>query len=363
MKNTELLNIKNEFAITTEILEEIKKPFFPLADEFLQELPKIEEILEIAKDENAITPELEKKAKRVKLDIAKIRTSTGKVKDNEKKEVLQRWNAIQACHNVIVKFIWEKEELLEKIIKFSENKEKERIANLQKEREEKIKPFITEVSDLINLWEMEDDRFEAYFLWKKTAFEENQKELKRLEDERIENEKKEKLLYERKLEVAPYNQYMIWELSFNLTINSTEKEFNDFLNSLIEAKKQDDIAKEIAMQARIKREQEEQVEKDKQKAEQKRLDDLAKAEQEKQDEIARIKREQEEKEKAILEQIRLDKEKVEQEKRDKEQLEKRNEYKKFRESFGYNELLKNDFIEKKEDWKIILFKKVWEFNI
>jgi hypothetical protein len=25
--------------------------------------------------------------------------------------------------------------------------------------------------------------------------------------------------------------------------------------------------------------------------------------------------------------------------------------------------LKNDFIEQKEDWKIILFKKVWEFNI
>ena len=140
---------------------------------------------------------------------------------------------------------------------------------------------------------------------------------------------------------------------------------------------------EVKKQAKLEAEQEAQkkadlekqkVEQEKREAEQKRLDDLAKAEKDKQDEIARIKKEQEEKDKleqkrkddeenARLEQIRLDKEKVENEKREQEQLERRNEYKKFRESFGYNELLKNDFIEQKEDWKIILFKKVWEFNI
>ncbi|MDA3855388.1 MAG: hypothetical protein PF569_03955 [Candidatus Woesearchaeota archaeon] len=88
MEHTELLNINaKDFQLTIERVEEIKIPFIPLADEYKTFIPEISKVLEESKKN--ITEELVKRAKRVKLDIAKIRTSTKKVKDTEKAGVLQ----------------------------------------------------------------------------------------------------------------------------------------------------------------------------------------------------------------------------------------------------------------------------------
>lgn len=312
MLNKELLNIKNEFSITTEILEDIKKPFYPLADNFINELPAIEEILEIWKDETKIDENLVKKAKRLKLDIAKIRTNTWKVKDETKKEVLQRWNAIQACHNVIVKTIEEKEEELEKIVKYFENKEKERLDKLQKEREEEIKPYIQEVSDLIALCNMEEDKYKAFYLMRKREFEEKKELEEKLEKERLE---KERLAEEERI-------------------------------------------KQIKENARI--EAEAKVMREKIEAEMKAKADLERVEKEKQEAIERLKREQEEKElaekkrKEDEENARIEAERLEKEKQAR--LEKEKEYIVYRDSLDFDKF-------EKEDWKIVFYKKVWEFKI
>ena len=312
MKNTELLNIKNEFSITTEILEDIKKPFYELADSFIQELQAIDEILAIWKDESKIDESLVKKAKRLKLDIAKIRTTTWKVKDNEKKEVLQRWNAIQACHNVIVKTIEDKEEELEKIVKYFENKEKERLNKLQKEREEEIKPYIQEISDLIALCNMEEDKYKAFYLMRKREFEEKKELEEKLEKERIE---KERLAEEERV-------------------------------------------KQIKENARI--EAEAKVMREKIEAEMKAKADLERVEKEKQEAIDKLKKEQEIKElaekkrKEDEENARIEAEKKVKE--EKELLAKRQEFINYRDSLDFDHY-------EDQDWFRIFYKRVWEFKI
>lgn len=155
----ELLNIDHkEFELTVEKVEEIKAPFYPLADKFKEFIPDIEEVL----SEKNITDSLVKRAKRIKLDIASIRTSTKKVKDTEKSGILKLWNAIQKCHNVLVEVISEKEEKLDAIVKHFENIEKERIDKLQKERQDLLNEYEVENTETLKLWEMDEKVFSAF---------------------------------------------------------------------------------------------------------------------------------------------------------------------------------------------------------
>ena len=79
----------------------------------------------------------------------------------------------------------------------------------------------------------------------------------------------------------------------------------------------------------------------------------SKKEQEKQDEIARIKKEQDDKEK----QAKLEEEnRIKEEKEKQERLEKEKEYIKYRNSIDFDKF-------EKEEWKIVFYKKVWEFKI
>lgn len=190
MNTTELLNIKaSDYALTDDRVEELKAPFIPLADEYMTYIPKLEKVL--AKQE--VTEELVKDAKRLKLDIAKVRTATKKIKDAEKKSVLQVWNAIQTCHNVIVKEIEEQEEKLDKIVKHFENLEIERKKELRVERISLLLPFNVENVEEIELGEMDQVVFEAFLknaeVQYKEKLEAQAKEIARLEAEKVENAK------------------------------------------------------------------------------------------------------------------------------------------------------------------------------
>jgi hypothetical protein len=148
---------------------------------------------------------------------------------------------------------------------------------------------------------------------------------------------------------------ILWKIDIT-KLDLSDVDFQNFLNSEI-----DRIQKERDLE--IKKAQKEAIEKAKEKAEKDKKQALEKAEKDKQDEIAKIKRDQEEKDR--LEQKRKDDEenaRIEKEKQ-KALIEKRREYQAWREELWYNELLKDNFIEERKNWKIILFKKVWEFII
>jgi hypothetical protein len=86
-KNSLLKIDTKEFSISKEKINSLILPFIPMADKYLEYILDIESIKAIKEEE--YTPELCAKAKRLKLDIAKIRTTTGKIKDSEKEVVKQ----------------------------------------------------------------------------------------------------------------------------------------------------------------------------------------------------------------------------------------------------------------------------------
>ncbi len=315
----ELLKIDSkEFNLSQERISDLIEPFIPFADKYLKFIPQIEELKKI----ESITPEIVAKAKRLRLDIRPIRTEAEKVKDTEKKMYLQVWNAIQKSFNIIKDVVSEQEEALEKIENHFINLEKERVAKLQIERIEILKPFEVENLENLKLWEMDEIIFNNFLEWAKKSFQ-DKKEAKEKERQK---EAKEKLFYERKLKIAPYSQFMIWELDFNLKIETSEEEFEKLLNFLIQAKKADDLEKEFQKQEndRLKKEADDAK---------KIADDLEKEKQEKADLI-------------IKNQL------------ENERLKNEQAYKDFLEK---NKWLFDKII--KEDWKVVLYKKVAEFII
>ena len=213
MQELLILNAK-DFNLTIERLEQIKEPFIPLAEEYKTYIWQIETTLNEFK-EKWISIDLENKAKRLKLYIAKIRTATKKTKDIEKDWVLQIWNAIQKCHNIIVDIIIEQELKLEEIIKFAENKEKERINKLQNNRIYEVADYWIDWTNL-SLWFMKDEIYTLYLAWLKLDYEKKKKEeaelkikleqeeLKRREDEervKLENDKLKEELRIQQIEI------------------------------------------------------------------------------------------------------------------------------------------------------------------
>jgi len=191
---TELLNIKaSEFSLTVEKVEELKKPFTPLANQYKEYIPDIEKVLA----EKTIDESLVKKAKRLKLDIAGIRTATWKVKTVEKAWVLQVWNAIQKCHNIIVDVIVEQEEKLNKIVKHFENIEIERKKMLRIERINLLKDYEVENLEELNLWDMEESVFDSFKTWCIKSFEDKKALEKKQEEDKKAKEEADKLEQEK----------------------------------------------------------------------------------------------------------------------------------------------------------------------
>lgn len=169
---------------------------------------------------------------------------------------------------------------------------------------------------------MEEVVFQNFLEWAKKSFQDK----KDNEEREKQRQAKEKLFYDRKLKIAPYSQFMIWELEFNLSIETSEEEFEKLLNYLIQAKKADDIYKEMQKQEneRLKKEADDA---------RKIADDLEKEKQEKADLI-------------IKNQL------------ENERLKNEQAYKDFLEK---NKWLFDKIV--KEDWKVVLYKKVSEFII
>lgn len=332
MEINELLKInESEYTFTKEKIEEFKKPFYPLAENFIKELPNIEKI--ILEYKKWYTPELWARAKRCKLDIAKIRNNTKDLKDKEKSSFLQVWNLIQACHNVIVKTIEEKEDELEIIIKYEENLRIQKIKDLQNEREELLKQYNVDNISTLRLWEMEDIVFNNFLEWTKKAYNDKIEFEKKQSEEKEKQEKIEKIYNNRRLEIAQYSYIINDDLKFDLLKETSEEEYHIYLNKLKEAKKEDDYKRE---------------------KQQKEIDRLNKE------------LEEEEKKKQKLEdEKRVKEESEKQQKEEKARIEKETRYKDFLNAFNVTKE-KIDNKEMKivsENWKVIIYKKIAEFII
>tara|TARA_R110000796_G_scaffold73842_2_gene165873 strand:+ start:2214 stop:3203 length:990 start_codon:yes stop_codon:yes gene_type:complete len=161
--------------------------FKPMTEAFAALGAEFGEICEEYK--KGYTPELGARAKTLRLKNRDIRTGTEKIKVNQKANLLLETKAIDGLNNIVKMATTSDEGVLKDIEDYPLRLAEEEKNKLQEARVSKISPYV-ENAELLKLSDMEEDVFEAYFLMKKTKFEEAEKEAQEMEEARILAEKK-----------------------------------------------------------------------------------------------------------------------------------------------------------------------------
>ena len=165
---------------------QIKATFEPMVLMLAKFEDAYNEIIEMAKKE--ITVEVIAKAKRVRLDIGKVRIETGKLKDKQKEYIKLEDRAIMGTHNVLVWAVKEKEDKLKEIELTFETQEKERLEKLQGYRAEMLRPYVEDAFER-DLSKFADDEFEALYSIKKKEHDEALEAERIAEEARVAKEK------------------------------------------------------------------------------------------------------------------------------------------------------------------------------
>lgn len=179
-----------EFGIEESKAKQIAEQFKPMLDK-MQELEL--EFNEVSKLDIE-DPVTSKKAKELRLKYVKVRTGTAEIHKTQKAFYLQAGRFVDGWKNAQLFASQGIEDKLESIEKYQENKEIERINNIQLERINIIKPYVENTDNLV-LSGMDDEVWEAYLTTKKNQYndkieaervaEENRlAEIKRQEEER-----------------------------------------------------------------------------------------------------------------------------------------------------------------------------------
>ena len=184
----------------------IKKAFEPMTKMLGGFEDAFNEVISEA-ESGEITPELMAKAKRLRLDIGKIRIKTGKLKDKEKEEARRESKAIQGVHNILVWAVKDKEDKLKEIEKHYERIEEQRIEQLQSERVEALSPYVEDAEER-RLGDMDTDVWEAYFNGKKQQYLDRVEAERKAEEERKEKERIAAIRAEREKQLRPYFQFV-----------------------------------------------------------------------------------------------------------------------------------------------------------
>jgi len=166
--------------------EQIRSTFAPMADMLAEFENAYNEV--IAESKKEITTEVTSKAKRLRIDIGKVRIETGKIKDDQKAEYLRAGKAIQGVHNLLVWAVTDKEEKLKEIENHFLIQEQKRLEALQLDRAEKLSKYI-EDAEYRDLSKLQDDEFEALLSMKKKEHEDRIAAEKKADEDRIAKEK------------------------------------------------------------------------------------------------------------------------------------------------------------------------------
>ena len=168
--------------------EQIKATFEPMA-EMLSEFEKsFNEI--ILEAQNEITKDITFKAKRLRIDVGRVRIATEKIRKEQKEEYLRAGKAIDGVSNILKWAVSEKENKLKEIENHFEIREQKRLEILQSERLEKLSRYLEDAHER-NLSQMDEDVWNAYFESKKKEYEDRIAAEKKAEKERIAKEKAE----------------------------------------------------------------------------------------------------------------------------------------------------------------------------
>lgn len=192
METTEMTLVKFDApelqTIERSKAEQIKATFEPMA-EMLAEFEEAFNTI-IIESQEGITKEVTKKARRLRIDIARVRIETEKIRKEQKEEYLRAGKAIDGVSNILKWAVSDKENKLKEIENYFEIQEKKRKDELQKRRVEQLSPYVDDATERI-LSEMDEDVWEAFLAQKKKDYEDRIEAEKKAEQERIEKEKRD----------------------------------------------------------------------------------------------------------------------------------------------------------------------------
>ena len=157
--------------------------------------PMMEKLELVEEDYNKVvslelTPKTCVLAKRMRLDIAKIRIEADKVRKTQKEEFLRAGNAIQGIYNIIKFAVVSKEDNLKSIELHYEKIEKEKKAQLQLDRQVELAKYDSD-GEFVDLGNMPDPVWNNYLAGVKNNYEAIKEAERKAEADLIEAEKKE----------------------------------------------------------------------------------------------------------------------------------------------------------------------------
>lgn len=203
----------------------------------------------VVTDENQ--KELMAEAKEGRLLLKAKRIEVEKVRKSLKEQSLSEGRLIDSVAKYLTGLIEPAEKHLELQEKFVEIQEQNKRIQLKADRKILLKPYKDVIDpDSIQLDLITEEAFTTILNGAKYSFDNKKKEAERLEKERIENDKKQKIFQERMLQFAEYKKYYNPETDLVLTTETETLEFNMFLQDLInrhakEVIKQEKVLKEI----------------------------------------------------------------------------------------------------------------------
>lgn len=208
---TEITVDPKEFGIEETKAAQIAAQFKPMLDKMVELEKEYNEIITLPIEDK----ETGKKAKELRLKYVKVRTGTAEIHKAQKEFYLKAGRYVDGWKNTQAFASEGIETKLESIEKHFENLEKQRIADLQNERVELLKPFDVDGS-MMQLGTMTEDVWTNYLIGTKLGYEqriaaEKQAELDRLEAirkeaeaseaQRLENERLKAEAAKRELEI------------------------------------------------------------------------------------------------------------------------------------------------------------------
>lgn len=189
--------------------------------------------------------ELMQQAKEGRLLLKAKRVEIEKTRKRLKEQSLLEGRFIDSLAKRLFAIIEPAEEHLETQEKYAETKEQLRKLKLKNDRLELLKPYMdfVDLNDF-DLSTMSEVAFTTIFNGAKTTMENHKKEQEKLILEQEEIDRKQKIYSERKTKLAPYSFFVKDEKDV-LYSDTTEEEFQEIFDRLIERKKQDDEQKEL----------------------------------------------------------------------------------------------------------------------
>ena len=314
---------KNEVAVLPNKLNEVVQTggvelskAEKIASGYAPLMNQAQEIAEKLKCLDVNNPEHVAIARRARIDLGTLCSTTGKQKDSDKEIVKIEDRFIMALHNTVVNFAKLTQEDAKAIEQHAERVEAARIEALRVERMKELEEFEVLTNDA-HVENMSDDVWKNYKNGVKLNYEQVKAAEAQAELERIETERKTTVFSERKMELLPLSDHTDVAA---LTIDTTEDEFKTLIENAKAAK---------VKAAEEQKEREAEAEKTRLKAEaeaKKAREEKAKSDAELAKVQASAKKEREEAEKKAEEQrvklAKIEAEKAASEKLEAERIEK-----------------------------------------